>query len=77
MRIILHLIALLSFIALPLAESQTPTPSPSPAEKRQAFGARAKQAMSELVFGKDIELRPHAIDRYGRTVAQVVSDNCV
>jgi hypothetical protein len=31
MRIILHLIALLSFIALPLAESQTLTPSPSPA----------------------------------------------
>jgi endonuclease YncB( thermonuclease family) len=43
-------------------------------EKKQAFGARAKQAMSELVFGKDIELRPHAIDRYGRTVAQVVVD---
>jgi hypothetical protein len=31
MRIILHLIALLSFIAIPLAESQTPTASPSPA----------------------------------------------
>jgi|SRR5271165_4186234 len=26
-------------------------------EKKQAFGARAKQAMSELVFGRDIELR--------------------
>jgi endonuclease YncB( thermonuclease family) len=43
-------------------------------EKKQAFGARAKQAMSDLVFGKDIELRPHAIDRYGRTVAQVDVD---
>jgi micrococcal nuclease len=43
-------------------------------EKKQAFGARAKQAMSELVFGKDIELRTHAIDRYGRTVAQVLVD---
>jgi hypothetical protein len=31
MRIILHLIALLSFIAIPLAESQTLAPSPSPA----------------------------------------------
>jgi endonuclease YncB( thermonuclease family) len=30
--------------------------------------------MSELVFSKDIELRPHAIDRYGRTVAQVNMD---
>jgi endonuclease YncB( thermonuclease family) len=43
-------------------------------EKRQAFGTRARQAMSELVFGKDIELRQHAIDRYGRTVAQVRVD---
>ena len=32
MRIILHLIALLSFIAIPLAESQTLTASPSPEE---------------------------------------------
>jgi endonuclease YncB( thermonuclease family) len=40
-------------------------------EMHQAFGYRAKQAMSELVFGKDVELRPQAIDRYGRLVAQV------
>ncbi len=44
-------------------------------EKKQAFGVRAKQAMSELVFGKEIDLRPHAIDRYGRTVAQVGSNH--
>jgi micrococcal nuclease len=43
-------------------------------EKKQAFGARAKQAMSDLVFGREIELRPNAIDRYGRTVAQVKAD---
>jgi micrococcal nuclease len=43
-------------------------------EKKQAYGARAKKAMSELVFGKDIDLRPHAFDRYGRTVAQVGVD---
>ena len=43
-------------------------------EKRQAFGTRAKQAMSELAFGKEIELRKHAIDRYGRTIAQVFVD---
>jgi micrococcal nuclease len=40
-------------------------------EKKQPFGSRAKQAISELVFGRDIDLRPHAVDRYGRTVAQV------
>ena len=27
--------------------------------------------MSDLVFAKEVELRPHSIDRYGRTVAQV------
>jgi endonuclease YncB( thermonuclease family) len=27
--------------------------------------------MSELVFGKEVELRPHTIDRYGRLVAKV------
>ncbi len=43
-------------------------------EKKQAFGTRAKQAMSELVFGKDIDLRLHAIDRYRRTVGQVAVD---
>jgi endonuclease YncB( thermonuclease family) len=40
-------------------------------EKGQAFGQHAKQAMSELVFGKDVELHPHSIDRYGRLVAVV------
>jgi endonuclease YncB( thermonuclease family) len=31
----------------------------------------AKQAMSELVFGKHVKLMPHTIDRYGRLVSQV------
>jgi micrococcal nuclease len=44
-------------------------------EKGQAFGQRAKQAMSELVFGRDVGLRPHSIDRYGRLVARVLVDN--
>jgi hypothetical protein len=30
--------------------------------------------MSDLVFGEEVELRPHSIDRYGRTVAQVIID---
>lgn len=43
-------------------------------EKQQAFGQRAKQAMSALVFGKDVVLRQQTIDRYGRTVALVGVD---
>jgi endonuclease YncB( thermonuclease family) len=44
-------------------------------ELGQAFGNRAKQAMSDLVFGKEIAVYPHTIDRYGRTVAVVYVDD--
>ena len=44
-------------------------------ELSQAFGYRAKQAMSELVLGKDIAVCSHTIDRYGRTVAIVYVDD--
>jgi hypothetical protein len=43
-------------------------------ELGQAFGYRAKQAMSELVFGKDLELRVYDLDKYGRTLAIVFVD---
>jgi endonuclease YncB( thermonuclease family) len=43
-------------------------------EMHQDFGYRAKEAMSAMVFGKEVELRPHTIDRYGRTVAVVYVD---
>jgi endonuclease YncB( thermonuclease family) len=43
-------------------------------ELSQDFGYRAKQAMSELVFGKEIAVYPYAIDRYGRTVGVVYVD---
>ncbi len=40
-------------------------------EKRQAFGKRAKQFTSSLVFRKKVSVIPVAKDRYGRTVALV------
>ena len=43
-------------------------------EKGQAFSQRAKAAMSELVFDKDVKLRPHTIDRHGHLVARVLID---
>jgi endonuclease YncB( thermonuclease family) len=43
-------------------------------ESSQAFGQRAKQAMSSLVFGKDVELRFYTVDRYGRLVCMVFVD---
>jgi endonuclease YncB( thermonuclease family) len=35
-------------------------------EKGQPFATRAKQAMSDLVFDRQVELYAHSIDRYGR-----------
>jgi endonuclease YncB( thermonuclease family) len=40
-------------------------------EKRQAFGKRAKQFASSMVFGKNVEVRSVTTDRYGRTIAWV------
>lgn len=39
-------------------------------EKGQAFGKRARQAISELVFGKNVMLQTHSKDKYGRTIAE-------
>ena len=40
-------------------------------EKSQAFGQRSKQHLSELVFGRQVELHTHGLDRYGRTLAVI------
>lgn len=41
-------------------------------EKKQAFGNRAKQFTSDLVFGKVVEVQEHDIDRWGRIVGEVI-----
>ncbi len=41
-------------------------------EKRQAFGKRAKQATSRLVYGQTVTVRDMGQDRYGRTVGEVL-----
>ena len=38
----------------------------------QDFGSRAKAFTSELVFGQVVKVVPRDIDRYGRTVADVI-----
>jgi micrococcal nuclease len=40
-------------------------------EKGQAYGKKAKQAASALVFGKEVKLQTHGKDKYGRTIADV------
>jgi micrococcal nuclease len=41
-------------------------------ETGQDYGQRAKQAASELAFGKEVTIRPVDTDRYERTVAEVI-----
>jgi micrococcal nuclease len=41
-------------------------------EKGQAYGIRAKQFTSDMVFGKDVTLRTHGLDKYGRTIGDVI-----
>lgn len=51
-------------IKVRLAEIDTP-------ERKQPHGKKAKQALSSMVFGKTVDLRPVTIDRYGRTVGHL------
>src|SRR4051812_6132878 len=41
-------------------------------EAGQDFGSRAKQAASDLAFGKSVTIRTRDTDRYGRLVAEVI-----
>ncbi len=41
-------------------------------EKGQAYGTRAKEAASVLVFGKYVILQTHGKDKHGRTLADVL-----
>ena len=55
-------------IKIRLAEIDAP-------ESAQPYGNRSKQALSGLIFGKDVRVAVQTIDRYGRTVGRpYVSD---
>jgi endonuclease YncB( thermonuclease family) len=41
-------------------------------EKNQDFGARSKQSLSDLVFGKSVTVEVATTDKYGRTVGKVL-----
>lgn len=44
-------------------------------EKGQDFGSKAKEHMSDLVFGKTVSLPEAKIDKYGRIVSRVLVGN--
>jgi endonuclease YncB( thermonuclease family) len=41
-------------------------------ESGQDFGTQAKRKTSELAFGQVVKVQEHGLDRYGRTVADVI-----
>lgn len=41
-------------------------------EKSQAFGQRAKQHLSQLVFGRPVTIEGSKLDRYGRLIGKVL-----
>ena len=43
-------------------------------EKAQPFGSRSRQALSDLVFSREVLVVQDDIDRYGRLVGQVYFD---
>ncbi len=41
-------------------------------ESKQSFGNKSKQALSDIVFGKEVTIRRTGDDRYGRTLGVVM-----
>ena len=41
-------------------------------EKAQSFGQKSKEHLSDLVFGKQVEVESNKSDKYGRTVGKVL-----
>lgn len=41
-------------------------------ESAQPFGSRSKQSRSDLVFAQTVSVQDRDVDRYGRTVADVL-----
>lgn len=42
-------------------------------EKKQAFGQRSKEHLSDCAFGKSVSVEWNKTDRYGRTIGKVLS----
>lgn len=41
-------------------------------EKRQAYGEKSKESLSDMVFGEQVQVAAHKRDRYGRWVGKVL-----
>lgn len=41
-------------------------------EKKQRFGMRSKESLSDMVFGRTVTVQTSKIDRYGRTIGKIL-----
>jgi len=41
-------------------------------QKGEAYGHKAKDAVADLIFGKEVTLQTHGLNKYGRTLADVL-----
>ena len=41
-------------------------------EAKQSFGTKSKQALSEIIFGREVTITDTSSDRYGRTLGTVM-----
>jgi endonuclease YncB( thermonuclease family) len=55
-------------VRIRLVEIDTP-------ERQQPYGARARQALSDLAFGRSVRVAVQDTDRYGRTVGRIYAGN--
>ncbi|MDR2146272.1 MAG: thermonuclease family protein [Tannerella sp.] len=44
-------------------------------ERKQAFSNRAKQYLSDLIYGKTVEVKLHRKDRYGRSIVWIFTED--
>jgi endonuclease YncB( thermonuclease family) len=44
-------------------------------EKKQLYGEASRKYLADMVAGKDIEVKVHNIDRYGRSVGHIIIQN--
>ena len=42
-------------------------------EKKQAFGQKSKEALSDCAYGQQVEVKGSKLDRYGRLVGKVLA----
>ena len=41
-------------------------------EKKMSFGQRSKEHLSDLIFGKDVQVETEKLDRFGRTLGKIL-----